>query len=473
MFSFVSVQQLHYFNLILIFRRPQGHVWHCQKGLCQKAYQTIDVNKDNPISIFTSYSRCSLICMGPQLWPHPIGYTFYSKKIVALSISKLEYKFQSIPSEMVHQYLSEAFKLFIAHLARLEKSDDKKKNKTIDLSIKKISIQIDVESDPEPRLRLNTEEAYNLKIETVDKKVVIKLSSTSFCGVRHGLETLSQMILLDQSTGKLITLSNAVIKDAPTYKYRGLMIDTARNYIPLPDLMRTIDAMASVKLNTFHWRISDVTSFPLLLPTLPQLFEYGAYDRSLVYTKEEVKALVNRAGFRGIRVLIEVAAPGPVGRPWSWSPDVFCPTKNDNFTCDNILCLRLKMKYTIFDVLRTIYTEILEMTKVDDIIHLSDGVFSLTNCFYLIEDREGYLDKILAILKQANKGFLPKLPVIWYTPHLMKDYEAKTWERLGVQLSDNMDQDTNENNLSKFKVIHSSKWDLSCETKKYRCQRYR
>lgn len=410
--------------------------------------------------------------MGPQLWPYPIGYTFYSKKIVALSISKLEYKFQSIPSEAVHQYLAEAFKLFIENLARLEKGSEKIENQTMDLAIKKMSIQIDVESDPDPRLKLNTEEAYNLKIETINKKVAIKISSSSFCGVRHGLETLSQMILQDQSTGKLITLSNVVIKDAPNYKYRGLMIDTARNYIPVQDLMRTVDAMATVKLNTFHWRISDVTSFPLLLPSLPQLFEYGAYDRSLVYTKEDVKAVVNRAGYRGIRVLIEVAAPGPVGRPWSWSPDVSCPTTNENFTCNNDLCLRMNMKDSIFDILRTIYKEILEMTQVDDIIHLSDGVFSLSNCYYLIEDRYGFLDKVLAILQQANKGFLPKLPVVWYTPHLMKDYEAKTWERLGVQLNE-IDQNTNDDNLSKFKVIHSSKWDLSCEMKKYRCRKYK
>lgn len=369
--------------------------------------------------------------MGPQLWPLPIGYTYYSKKVVVLTTNNLEYKFQSVPSEAVHMYLAEAFKLFVGDLAKLERytRDARRMNTSRDTMVRKMYIQMDVETDPDPRIRLNTEESYTIRIETVTNQLVIKLLSASFCGIRHALETLSQLILLDQATGNLITLSNIIIKDAPTYKYRGLEIDTGRNYIPVPDIMRTIDGMASVKLNTFHWRISDVTSFPLHLPAIPQLFEHGAYARDLVYTKDDVKAVVRRAGIRGIRVLVEVAAPGPVGRAWSWVQEASCPTKNKNFTCNNVLCLRLGIHETVFDLLQIIYSEILEMTKIDDVFHLSDGMFSMINCFYLMEERGGFLDKALERLKLANKGFLPKLPIIWYTTHLTKDLEARTWDR--------------------------------------------
>lgn len=328
-------------------------------------------------------------------------------------------------------YLAEAFKLFLGDLAKLERYslDARRMNISRNGIVKKMYIQMDVENDPDPRIRLETDESYSVKVETITNQVVIKLLSASFCGLRNALETLSQLILLDQSTGHLITLSNMIIKDAPSYKYRGLMIDTGRNYIPVPDIMRTIDAMATVKLNTFHWRISDVTSFPLYLPVVPQLFEYGSYGRDLVYTKEDVKAVVRRAGIRGIRILLEVAAPGPVGRAWSWIPEATCPKKIKNFTCNNVLCLTLDIHDTVFDILQIIYSEILEMTRVDDIFHLSDGVFSLANCFNLMEARNGFLDKALERLKLANKGFLPKLPIVWYTPHLMKDLEAKTWDR--------------------------------------------
>ncbi|XP_038217002.1 probable beta-hexosaminidase fdl [Zerene cesonia] len=440
-------------------------LWKCSDGFCDKVYRP-NTNEN----LYTSMSRCKLLCSGPQLWPYPIGYTYFSKTIVALATNKLEYKFQSVPSDAVHQYLAEAFKIFLKDVARLEKIDTKSRNRTRE-NVKKMIIQIDVESDPDPRLRLNTEEAYTLKIETVDDQVVIKISAVSFCGVRHGLETLSQIILLDQSTGSLITLSHAVIKDAPSYKYRGLMIDTARNYIPVIDLMRTIDAMAMCKLNTFHWRISDVTSFPMELLSVSELKEYGAYERALIYTRKDVKSIVKRAGVRGIRVLIEVALPGPVGRPWMWLPEATCPTKDDNFTCNNIPCLRLPMQASVFEIIQNIYTEILELTNVDDIFHLSDSMFSFTHCNNLLEDREGFLDKALFRLKMANKGFLPKLPIIWYSNHLTRDFEARIWDRLGVQLYV-WDQNPEEF-LTKFKVIHSTKWDLSCEMSKQRCIKYR
>ncbi|KAL0810315.1 hypothetical protein ABMA28_010472 [Loxostege sticticalis] len=441
--------------------------WVCEKNFCHKVYQPQPSNV-----YFKSLSRCTLLCLGPQLWPYPIGYTHFSKKLVALATNKLEYKFQSVPSETVHQYLAEAFKLFIGDLARLERIDLRSKNETEDFAVKKMYIQIDVDTDPDPRLRLNTEESYTVKIESQTNQVMITIASASFCGVRHGLETLSQMILLDQSTGFLITLTSALVKDAPSYKYRGLMIDTARNYIPMQDLMRTIDAMATVKLNTFHWRITDVTSFPFHIPGYSQLIEYGAYDRSLIYTEHDIKALVHRAGIRGIRVVMEVAAPGPVGRAWSWLPDASCPKKNDNFTCDNILCLRLTVKDGVFDILQAIYTHILELTKVDDVFHLSNGIFSLSNCYYLIEDREGFLDKALERLKLANKGFLPKLPIVWYTTHLTRDMEARTWDKLGVQLNEWV-ENPSEQFLSRYRVIHSSRWDLSCDVRKQRCTKYR
>ncbi|CAG4980451.1 unnamed protein product [Colias eurytheme] len=440
-------------------------LWKCTDGFCDKVFRP-NTNE----SMYTSMSRCKLLCSGPQLWPHPIGYTYFSKTIVTLATNKLEYKFQSVPSDAVHQYLAEAFKIFLKDVARLEKIDTKSRNKTRE-PVKKMIIQIDVESDPDPRLRLNTEEAYTLKIETIDNQVLIKISGVSFCGVRHGLETLSQIILLDQSTGSLITLSHAIIKDAPSYKYRGLMIDTARNYIPVIDLMRTIDAMAMCKLNTFHWRISDVTSFPMELLSVSELKEFGAYERSMIYTRKDVKSIVKRAGIRGIRVLIEVALPGPVGRPWMWLPEATCPTKDENFTCNNIPCLRLPMQASVFDIIQNIYTEILELTNVDDIFHLSDSMFSFTHCNNLLEDREGFLDKALFRLKMANKGFLPKLPIIWYSNHLTRDFEARIWDRLGVQLY-LWDQNPEEF-LTKFKVIHSTKWDLSCEMNKQRCIKYR
>lgn len=377
-------------------------MWQCKNAVCERVKRERDPQKQN---LHLSLSRCILLCTGPQIWPQPIDYIPLSETIVSLATKKMEYKFQNIPSEAVNQHLAEAFRLFLAELSKLERVDmQNKKNITKDFDVKKLTILINVETDPDPRIRLNTDETYYLKIETLTKKVKVSITSISFCGVRHGLETLSQLMLLDQSTGYLITLSSLHIKDSPTYKYRGIMLDTGRNYLPVKDLVRTVDAMSSCKLNTLHWRVSDAASFPLFLPGLENLARYGAYDSSMVYTEEDVKKVVSRAAVRGIRIVMEVAIPGPVGRAWSWSEEAICPKKIDNATCGNENCIYLRMSGQVFNYLKKIYSYIIAITGVDDVFHLSDGVFSLSNCHYLLNSRRYFLDKALDVLRSANKG---------------------------------------------------------------------
>ncbi len=54
------------------------------------------------------------------------------------------------------------------------------------------------------------------------------------------------------------------VQDSPRYPWRGLMVDSARHYLTVPLLERTIDSMAAMKLNTLHWHIVDAESFPFV-----------------------------------------------------------------------------------------------------------------------------------------------------------------------------------------------------------------
>lgn len=50
-----------------------------------------------------------------------------------------------------------------------------------------------------------------------------------------------------------------------------------------------LDGMAMVKLNIFHWHISDSQSFPMVLKSHPEMSEIGAYSADKVYTIENIK----------------------------------------------------------------------------------------------------------------------------------------------------------------------------------------
>lgn len=46
---------------------------------------------------------------------------------------------------------------------------------------------------------------------------------------------------------------STIIRDFPRFQYRGLLLDTARHFIPVPVLKKQIDAMAYNKFNVLHW----------------------------------------------------------------------------------------------------------------------------------------------------------------------------------------------------------------------------
>ncbi|KAF8194199.1 N-acetylhexosaminidase [Pholiota molesta] len=116
------------------------------------------------------------------------------------------------------------------------------------------------------------------------------------------------------------------IVDSPAYPYRGFMLDTARNFFPIADLKRTLDAMSWVKINTFHWHVVDSQSFPLVIPGFTELSAKAAYNAQSVYTPAEVKDLVVYAAARGIDVIAEIDTPGHTSAISKSHPEfIACP----------------------------------------------------------------------------------------------------------------------------------------------------
>lgn len=107
-------------------------------------------------------------------------------------------------------------------------------------------------------------------------KILVVISGVSVYGVRHGFETFSQLIIPYDINGNacLATLSLTNITDKPVYRHRGLLIDTARNFLSVDSIKRNIDGMASCKLNVLHWHISDSQSFPLESRRLPNMTKW-------------------------------------------------------------------------------------------------------------------------------------------------------------------------------------------------------
>ena len=145
------------------------------------------------------------------------------------------------------------------------------------------------------------DESYSLTITSAGAT----LDAPTTLGVMRGLQTLLQLVTI---TADGFALPAVSIQDQPRFPWRGLMIDVARHFIPLDVLKRNLDGMAALKLNVFHWHLSDNQGFRLESKEFPKLQEMGS--DGLFYTQEQARDLIAYAHERGIRVVPEFDMPG-------------------------------------------------------------------------------------------------------------------------------------------------------------------
>ena len=147
---------------------------------------------------------------------------------------------------------------------------------------------------------LGADESYALKCSPVANGAgTCTVVASHTVGALRGLETLAH---LAHAASIPLPLSTT---DAPRFPYRGLLIDSARHFLPVASVKRVIDAMSATKLNVLHWHLTDTTSFPVESNLYPQLAGRGAFHPTLLYTQASLADVVAYAASRGVRVVPE------------------------------------------------------------------------------------------------------------------------------------------------------------------------
>jgi hexosaminidase len=138
-------------------------------------------------------------------------------------------------------------------------------------------------------------------------------------GLFYGAVTLWQLATADGAAGGPAELPALLIEDAPRFRWRGLMLDSARHYQPPGFIKRLIDAMALHKLNVLHWHLTDDQGWRLEIRKYPALTETGARRMTAgadsrpyggFYTQDEVRDLVAYAAARQVTIVPEIEMPG-------------------------------------------------------------------------------------------------------------------------------------------------------------------
>ena len=149
--------------------------------------------------------------------------------------------------------------------------------------------------------QLGEDESYHLEI----KMTGASLTALNPLGILHGLQTFLQLV---RSTPEGFAVEAMTIDDKPRFPWRGLMIDTGRHFMPLEIIKENLDGMEAVKMNVFHWHLSEDQGFRIESKAFPLLQEKGS--DGLYYTQEQVREVLEYARDRGIRVVPEFDMPG-------------------------------------------------------------------------------------------------------------------------------------------------------------------
>lgn len=159
------------------------------------------------------------------------------------------------------------------------------------------------------------DEGYELEITTR----IIKITAGKPAGLFYAIQTLRQLLPPEVESGSLQSgpwfVPTGIIKDYPSYSYRGAMRDVARHFFGVEDITTFIDQMAFYKMNFLHLHLSDDQGWRIEIKSWPNLTIHGGQTEvgggeGGYYTQEQYSEIVNYAKARYVTIVPEIDMPG-------------------------------------------------------------------------------------------------------------------------------------------------------------------
>jgi hexosaminidase len=161
-------------------------------------------------------------------------------------------------------------------------------------------------SNPEKK----EEEMFTLNI--IENQITI--NSKTLNGVAHAVTTLIQLVETDLNVEKKVVykIPSAplhIVDESPAYSYRGFMLDTSRTFQPVTEILKLLYFLADAKLNVLHLHLTDSQSWPVQIDKYEQFTRYGAFSSEQVYSRQDIRKIVQFGQKFGITVIPEIDGP--------------------------------------------------------------------------------------------------------------------------------------------------------------------
>jgi len=218
-------------------------------------------------------------------------------------------------------------------------------------------------------------EGYKLDISPETIIISAKTDQGAFYAVQSLRQLLPEALENRTFTKKQITIQCLKIEDEPQFKYRGMHLDVGRHLFSIDFIKKYIDALAMLKMNTFHWHLTEDQGWRLEIKKYPKLTEVASFRAETLighyntqpqefdgkryggfYTQEQIKDIVKYANNRNITIIPEIELPGhsqaaiaaypelgctgqqvKVANKWGVFEEIYC-SKDETFTfIENVL----------------------------------------------------------------------------------------------------------------------------------------
>ncbi len=208
---------------------------------------------------------------------------------------------------------------------------------------------------------IENDEGYELSVSPSEILIEAKTKKGAFYAVQSLLQLIPHKV-----EGGSIQIPCLKVKDEPRFAYRGMHLDVGRHMYSVDFIKKYIDLIAVLKMNTFHWHLTEDQGWRIEIKKYPKLQEVAAYrEETLIghysdqphrfdgkryggyYTQEQIKDIVAYANERQVTVIPEIEMPGhsqaaiaaypelgctgekvAVATKWGVFEEVYCPKES-------------------------------------------------------------------------------------------------------------------------------------------------
>ena len=287
------------------------------------------------------------------------------------------------------------------------------------------------------------DEGYTLDV----KKSCICITANNETGLFYGVQSLLQLLPPEVLAQKSFDLAGYVVDgltvtDKPKYGWRSFMLDSGRQYQSPRFIKRYLQHMAMLKMNVFHWHLTDGQGWRIQIKRYPKLTKIGSNvakgkEQQGFYTQDEIRDIVAYAKKLHITVVPEIDVPGHSEAALSAYPDMTCFNKAPKTVMGfsaNLFCAGSEKTYQF---LENILDEVCELFP-SNYIHLGGDEAPKANWDKCPKCQKKILDEGLANSHELQLYFSMRLAKCLKTKGRKTIFWGDVVYHEGMELPDNV-----------------------------------